>query len=102
MFAHESGIHADGVIKHPLTYEVFKPEEVGLERQIIIGKHSGSRAIQIKFLEYGIDISEQESAEILPLIRSATVGLKRPLFDKELIYIFENYKKDKESVEKGA
>ena len=44
MFAHESGIHADGVIKNPKTYEVFAPEEVGLSRQIVIGKHSGSKA----------------------------------------------------------
>ena len=42
IFAHESGIHGDGVLKNPLTYEVFKPEEVGLERQMVIGKHSGS------------------------------------------------------------
>ncbi len=44
MFAHESGIHADGVIKNPKTYEIFSPDEVGLVRQIVVGKHSGSQA----------------------------------------------------------
>lgn len=90
-FAHESGIHADGVLKHPSTYEVFSPEEVGLERQIVIGKHSGSRAVKMKFVEYGIDLSDQEAADILEAVRSVTVDLKRSLFDKELMYIYEDY-----------
>ncbi|NLZ38634.1 MAG: homocitrate synthase [Firmicutes bacterium] len=91
MFAHESGIHADGVIKHPSTYEVFQPEEVGLQRQIVIGKHSGTAAIIAKFKEYGRNLSDQEAAEILPLVRAAAVDLKRTLFDKELILIYEDY-----------
>ncbi|HED24650.1 MAG TPA: homocitrate synthase, partial [Firmicutes bacterium] len=90
-FAHESGIHADGVLKDPSTYEVFSPEDVGLERQIVIGKHSGSRAIKMKFTEYGIDISDEEAAELLEMVRSITVDLKRSLFDKELMYIYEDY-----------
>ncbi len=91
MFRHESGIHADGVIKFPGTYEVFSPEDVGLERQIVIGKHSGSRALVLKFLEYGINLSDEEAAELLPMVRRATVEMKRPLFDKELVYIYEDY-----------
>lgn len=89
MFAHESGIHADGAIKNPKTYEVFSPEEVGLERQIVIGKHSGSKSLMVKFAEYGIHLSEQEANELLPKIRSTAVDLKRSLFDKELVYIYE-------------
>ena len=95
MFAHESGIHADGVIKHPNTYEVFQPEEVGLERQIIIGKHSGSRSIVLKFQEYGIVLGDAEAAELLVMVRSAAVDLKRTLFDKELMYIYEEYLRNK-------
>jgi homocitrate synthase NifV len=95
MFAHESGIHADGVLKHPSTYEVIQPEEIGLQRQIIIGKHSGSRAIEIKFQEYGIDLGSEEAMEILPLVRAAAIDLKRTLFDKELMYIYEDYRKAK-------
>ena len=90
-FAHESGIHADGVMKNPDTYEVFSPEDVGLERQIVIGKHSGSKAIKMKFVEYGIDLSDEEAADILKAVRSVTVDLKRTLFDKELMYIYEDY-----------
>jgi len=90
-FAHESGIHADGVLKHPATYEVFSPEDVGLERQIVIGKHSGTAAIKMKFVEYGIDLSDNEAADILSAVRNVTVDMKRTLFDKELIYIYEDY-----------
>lgn len=90
-FAHESGIHADGVMKNPETYEVFSPEDVGLERQIVIGKHSGSKAIKMKFVEYGIDLSDDEAADLLKAVRSVTVDLKRTLFDKELMYIYEDY-----------
>lgn len=95
MFAHESGIHADGVIKHPSTYEVIQPEDVGMQRQIIIGKHSGGRSIEIKFQEYNIDLTSEEASEMLPLVRAAAVDLKRTLFDKELIYIYEDYRKAK-------
>lgn len=93
MFAHESGIHADGALKNPLTYEVFKPEEVGLERQIVIGKHSGKAAIKAKFREYGIELDDQEATDILAMVRAQAVELKRSLFDKELVYIYEEYKK---------
>ncbi len=91
MFAHESGIHADGALKNPLTYEVFSPEEVGLERQIVIGKHSGTKAIIAKFHEYGIHLDDQEAVEMLARIRAAAVDLKRSLFDKELVYMYEDY-----------
>lgn len=89
MFAHESGIHADGVIKNPKNYEVFAPEEVGLRRQIVIGKHSGSKSLMFKFAEYGIHLTEKDAGELLPKIRSTAVDLKRSLFDKELVYIYE-------------
>ena len=91
MFAHESGIHADGAIKNPLNYEAFGPEEVGLQRQIVIGKHSGSRAIKTKFAEYGVELSNEEAADILERVRAMSVELKRSLFDKELVYIYEDY-----------
>jgi len=91
IFAHESGIHGDGVLKNPLTYEVFKPEEVGLERQIIIGKHSGTASIRSKFHEYLISLSDEEAADILALVRQMSIDKKRSLFDKELMYIYEEY-----------
>ncbi|HDP70602.1 MAG TPA: homocitrate synthase [Actinobacteria bacterium] len=94
VFAHESGIHADGVLKHPKTYEAFSPEEVGLYRQIVIGKHSGSHAIVAKFREYGIELTDEEAKDILAKVRKAAVEMKRSLFDKELMYIYKDYKKE--------
>ena len=91
VFAHESGIHADGVIKNPLNYEAFPPEDVGLTRQIVIGKHSGSRAVYRKFQEFGIELSMADCEELLALVRSTAVELKRALFDKELMYIYQDW-----------
>lgn len=91
VFAHESGIHADGVIKNPKTYEIFSPDEVGLERQIVIGKHSGSKSIEMKFAEYGIELTKAQAAEMLPMVRNMAVELKRSLFDKELLYIYNDW-----------
>jgi homocitrate synthase NifV len=97
MFAHESGIHADGALKDPRTYEVFSPSEVGLERQIVIGKHSGGNAIIAKFKEYGVELSKEEAADLLAQVRKVAIELKRPLFDKELVYLYEEYHTKKNS-----
>lgn len=95
IFFHESGIHGDGVLKNPLTYEVFSPEEVGLERQIVIGKHSGKAAVRSKFTgEYGIELKDEEAQAVLARARDLAIELKRSLFDKELMYIYEDYLKD--------
>ncbi|MFB6214313.1 MAG: homoaconitate hydratase, partial [Candidatus Bipolaricaulia bacterium] len=89
-FAHESGIHADGVLKDSETYEAFKPQEVGAERQLVIGKHSGKKAILAKFeKEYGIELTDEEAEALLPKIRKMAVELKRALFDKELVSLYE-------------
>ena len=63
-FVHESGIHADGAIKNPMNYEAYDPAVVGLERQIVIGKHSGKAAIVNKFKEYDIKLSDAEAKDI--------------------------------------
>ncbi|GFZ31872.1 homocitrate synthase [Clostridium zeae] len=93
MFAHESGIHADGAIKNPLNYEVFEPSEVGLERQIVIGKHSGKAAIVNKFKEYDIELTQHDADELLVMVRELSVKLKRSLFDKELVQLYKDYSK---------
>jgi len=90
VFAHESGIHADGILKNPANYEAFSPEEVGLERQMIIGKHSGSKALIHKFAgEFGIDLDADTANRLLERVRAAAVELKRPLFDKELMLLYK-------------
>ena len=101
VFAHESGIHADGVIKNPKNYEVFKPSEVGLTRQLVVGKHSGSHTILHKFREFDIELSDKQANDILTLARSMAVDLKRHLFDKELVYIYNDYTGKKKKVRTG-
>lgn len=93
MFAHESGIHADGAIKNPKNYEAFDPSVVGLERQIVIGKHSGKAAIVNKFKEYNIELTNEEASVILEMVRSTSVRLKRSLFDKEIVGLCKEYKR---------
>jgi homocitrate synthase NifV len=86
------------MLKSERTYEAFNPEEVGLQRQIVIGKHSGKAAIKAKFDEYGITLSEEEAAKILAKVRNMAIGLKRSLFDKELVYIYEDYQLEKKQL----
>ena len=93
MFAHESGIHADGALKDPKNYEAFDPSIIGLERQIVIGKHSGRAAVVNKFKEYNIELTDNESKEILEMVRATAVRLKRTLFDKELVQLYKDYKR---------
>lgn len=95
MFRHESGIHADGAMKNPKNYEAFDPSEVGLERQIVIGKHSGKAAIINKFEEYAINLSQEEAEAMLELVRQTSVRMKRNLFDKELVAIYKDLKNNR-------
>jgi homocitrate synthase NifV len=89
VFAHESGIHADGILKNPDNYEAFSPESVGLERQMIIGKHSGTAALVHKFkAQFGVDLDAEAAGQVLERVRAAAVELKRPLFDKELMLLY--------------
>ncbi len=60
-FAHESGIHQDGVLKHKLTYEIMDAESIGISKnQIVLGKHSGRNAFRTRLKELGFDLSEQD------------------------------------------
>lgn len=90
MFKHESGIHADGALKNPTNYEAFDPKEVGLERQIVIGKHSGKAAIINKFKEYDINLNDEDASIMLEAVRSLCIRAKRTLFDKELVQLYND------------
>ena len=60
-FAHEAGIHQDGVLKHPMTYEIMKPESIGLSASsLVLGKHSGRHALRTQLKELGYDLSDEE------------------------------------------
>jgi len=60
-FAHEAGIHQDGVLKNPLTYEIMTPQTVGLaESSLVLGKHSGRHAFQTRLAELGYQLTREE------------------------------------------
>ncbi|HEY9624277.1 MAG TPA: 2-isopropylmalate synthase [Crinalium sp.] len=60
-FAHESGIHQDGVLKHRETYEIMDAASIGMsENQIVLGKHSGRNAFRTRLQELGLDLSEDD------------------------------------------
>lgn len=60
-FAHEAGIHQDGVLKNPMTYEIMRPETVGLNaNRMVLGKHSGKHALLTHIKSMGYDLSDEE------------------------------------------
>ena len=63
-FAHEAGIHQDGILKNPLTYEIISPEAVGVpKRQLVLGKHSGRNALRTALVEIGYTPTPEELDE---------------------------------------
>lgn len=63
-FAHEAGIHQDGILKNPLTYEIIHPEKVGVPaRRLVLGKHSGRNALRARLEELGYQATDAELAE---------------------------------------
>lgn len=84
VFIHESGIHADGVIKDPSTYEPFAPELVGAKREIVIGKHSGSKAVLYRLRALGVAPSPARESNVVKRIRLAASKKKGGLSDAEL------------------
>jgi 2-isopropylmalate synthase len=60
-FAHEAGIHQDGMLKNPMTYEIMRPEDIGLSTtKLVLGKHSGRHALRDRLKEMGYELSEEE------------------------------------------
>ncbi|MBF0201168.1 MAG: 2-isopropylmalate synthase [Desulfamplus sp.] len=60
-FAHEAGIHQDGVLKNPMTYEIMKPETIGLSKNsLVLGKHSGRHALYSHISSMGYNLSDEE------------------------------------------
>ena len=88
-FAHESGIHAHGVIQNPVTYEPFDPAEVGWDRRFVVGKHSGRHAVQAILQQHGIMLNPADAQSVLEAIRSISVRLKRNLTIQELLNLVQ-------------
>jgi 2-isopropylmalate synthase len=63
-FAHEAGIHQDGIIKNPLTYEIISPQTVGVPaRSLVLGKHSGRNALRLSLRDLGYEPSDAALAD---------------------------------------
>ncbi|MCV3212840.1 homocitrate synthase [Plectonema radiosum NIES-515] len=88
-FAHESGIHAHGVLQNPITYEPFAPEEVGWERRLVLGKHSGRHLISNLLQQHGISLNSEETTSVLDAVRHQSVQKKRSLTTQELLNLVE-------------
>jgi 2-isopropylmalate synthase len=83
-FAHESGIHQHGMLKHASTYEIMRPQDVGLSRSaLVLGKHSGRHALRERIKELGFDIDESEFARVFEEFK-ALADKKKELFDGDI------------------
>lgn len=89
LFAHESGIHADGMMKDPHAYEPYEAEEVGSIREFPIGKHSGSATIRYHLGRMGISADSSVLSDLLPKIREIVTSRKRVLDTMELKSLYQ-------------
>ena len=84
-FAHEAGIHQHGVMQHGQTYEIIKPETVGIPRStLVLGKHSGRHALERRFRELGYELNE-EKLQTLYKEFTALADRKREILDEDLL-----------------
>jgi 2-isopropylmalate synthase len=85
-FAHESGIHQDGVLKHRETYEIMRAEDVGWgANKIVLGKHSGRNAFRTRLAELGITFSSEEQLNQAFARFKTLADKKHEIFDEDLI-----------------
>lgn len=88
-FQHESGIHCAALLKHPLSYQPFLPDQVGRNgHEMVIGKHSGSASLQHYFSDKGITMTRGEANHLLALVRTTATEKKRALQPDELEQIY--------------
>jgi homocitrate synthase len=87
-FSHKSGVHTNGILKDPRTYEPFDPALLGRERKIVIDKYTGKSAVASRLDEYGIEVSAAELEVIVSRIKSLGDDRKQ-LFDSDILQIAE-------------
>src|SRR5216117_3275394 len=84
-FAHEAGIHQDGVLKNRLNYEIMRPESVGLDsNRLVLGKHSGRHAFVDRLRELGLDLTHVDMNRIFDRFK-ALADAKQDVYDEDLI-----------------
>lgn len=90
-FAHESGIHQDGVLKHARTYEIMTPESVGLvSSTLVMGKHSGRHAFREKLREIGYDDLEEAAIEDAFRRFKDLADKKKDVYDEDIMAIVDD------------
>ncbi len=89
-FAHESGIHQDGVLKNAQTYEIMTPESVGLTKSnIVLGKHSGRHAFKAKVKELGYDLGDNALQTAFKRFKDLA-DLKKDVFDEDIVALVDD------------
>jgi homocitrate synthase NifV len=88
VFTHESGLHVDGLLKDPATYEGFSPSEVGRQRRVVLGKHSGSHSLKYVYQQLGIRLQEDEMPALLKRVRLFAVAVKRNPKAEDLMRLY--------------
>jgi homocitrate synthase NifV len=87
-FAHEAGIHVDGLLKDPLNYQAIDPAELGRTHTFILGKHSGAHAVQDAYARLGIDLSPLQAQAILAQVRRHAVRTKTSPGEADLLRFY--------------
>jgi len=89
-FSHEAGIHQDGMLKHQMTYEIIRPETVGLNQsRLVLGKHSGRHALQAHLEEIGYELSPQDLERVFERFK-ALADKKKSITDADLEALLED------------
>ena len=89
-FAHEAGIHQDGVLKNAQTYEIMTPESVGLtESKLVMGKHSGRHAFREKLIELGYDLGDNAVQDAFKRFKDLA-DVKKDVYDEDIIAIVDD------------
>ena len=89
-FAHESGIHQDGMLKHAGTYEIMTPESVGLTRStLVMGKHSGRHAFKTKLKELGFELGDNALEDVFKRFKDLA-DKKKEIFDEDIVALVED------------
>ena len=89
-FAHESGIHKEGMLKNAETFEIMRPEDVGLtETNIVMGKHSGRAALRSKLKELGFDLADNQLNDVFVRFK-ALADRKKEVFEDDLIALMRD------------
>ena len=96
-FAHESGIHQDGMLKNAETFEIMRPEDVGLgETNLVMGKHSGRAALRSKLKELGIDLADNQLNDVFVRFKDLA-DRKKEVFDEDLLALVRADTADEQS-----